>query len=115
MDITPKVIFEEKIAEALGKNPAMAKDVNAVFHFDIPGPSGGKWTLDLTKADSWVSEGHAGTPSMTITVSDADFVNVVAGKMNAQMAVMSGKLKFKPMNIGLATKLSKVLQQGRSA
>ncbi len=114
MDITPKVIFEEKISEALGKNPAMAKEVNAVFHFDIPGPSGGKWTLDLTRGDTWVTAGHNGTAQMTITVSDQDFVNVVAGKMNAQMAVMSGKLKFKPMNIALATKLSKVLKEGRA-
>lgn len=113
MELTPKVIFEEKIAEAIGKDPALAKDVNAIFHFDLPGPNGGKWTLDLTRDTSWVATGLNGTPAMTITVSDADFVNVVSGKMNAQMAVMSGKLKFKPMNIALATKLSKVLSRGR--
>ncbi len=114
MDITPKAIFEEKIATALGKNPALAKEVNAVFHFEVPGPSGGQWTLDLTKESNWVSAGLNGSPSMTITVNDQDFVNVVVGKMNPQMAVMSGKLKFKPMNIALATKLSKVLKEGRA-
>ena len=114
MDITPKVIFEKKIAEALGKNPALAKEVNAVFHFNLPGPDGGQWTLDLTKENGWVSGGLSGTAAMTITVSDADFINVVAGKLNAQMAVMSGKLKFKPMNIALATKLSKVLSTARN-
>jgi putative sterol carrier protein len=114
MDITPKFIFEEKISEAIGKNPALAKDVNAVFHFDIPGPNGGQWTLDLTKDNSWVTSGLNGSANMTIVVNDQDFVNVVAGKMNAQMAVMSGKLKFKPMNIALATKLSKVLKEGRA-
>ena len=114
MQITPKEIFEKRIADALGKNPALAKEVNAVFHFDLPGPDGGKWTLDLTREHDWVAAGLTGTAAMTITVSDTDFVNVVAGKLNAQMAVMSGKLKFKPMNIALATRLSKVLQAGRS-
>ncbi len=113
MDVTPKVIFEEKIAEALGKNPALAKDVNAVFHFEVPGPHGGRWTLDLTREASWVSPGLVGAANMTITVSDDDFVKVVTGKMNAQMAVMSGKLRFQPMNIALASKLSKVLATAR--
>jgi len=113
MSITPKVIFETKIAEALGRNPALAKEVGAIFHFDLAGPDGGKWTLDLTRESDWVSGGLNGTASMTITVSDSDFINVVAGKLNATNAVMSGKLKFKPMNIALATKLSKVLQTAR--
>jgi hypothetical protein len=113
MEITPKDIFEKHIATALSKNPALARDVNAVFHFDLAGPTGGQWTLDLTREEGWVAGGLQGTPQMTITVSDADFINVVAGKLNAQTAVITGKLKFKPMNIALASKLSKVLSTGR--
>ena len=114
MQITPKDIFEKHIADALVKNPALARDVNAVFHFDLGGPAGGQWTLDLTREQDWVAGGLQGTPQMTITVSDADFISVVAGKMNAQTAVITGKLKFKPMNIALAAKLSKVLSSART-
>lgn len=113
MDITPKVIFEEKIAESIAKNPSLAKDVNAIFHFDVSGPQGGKWTLDLTKESGWVTAEHQGTPAMTISVADTAFMDIVSGKLNGQMAFMSGKIKFKPMNIALASKLSKVLATGR--
>ncbi|MBI3185691.1 MAG: SCP2 sterol-binding domain-containing protein [Myxococcales bacterium] len=113
--MTPKEIFETRIPEALGKNPTLAKEVGAIVHFDLPGPLGGQWTLDLTREKDWVSAGLNGTAALTISASDADFVSVVSGKMNAQMAVMTGKLKFKPMNIVLATKLSKVLSAGRTA
>lgn len=113
MDITPKTIFEQRIPEAIGKNPALAKDVNAVFQFDVSGPEGGKWALDLTKDKDWVTATEVQNPAMTITVSDQDFLAIVSGKLNGQMAFMSGKIKFKPMNIALATKLSKVLAAGR--
>jgi putative sterol carrier protein len=113
MDVTPQTIFEQKIPEAIGKNPALAKDVNAIFQFDVSGPQGGKWALDLTKEKDWVTATEVQNPAMTITVSDQDFLAIVSGKLNGQMAFMSGKIKFKPMNIALATKLSKVLAAGR--
>lgn len=113
MDITPKDILEERLPAAIGKNPALAKDVNAIFQFDVSGPQGGKWVLDLTKEAAWVTVGENPSPAMTIAVSDADFIQIVSGKLNGQMAFMSGKIKFKPMNIALATKLSKVLAAGR--
>jgi len=114
MDITPKEIFEVRIAKAIGKNPAIAKEVNAIFQFDISGPEGGKWTLDLTKESDWVSIGHNGTPNMTIAAVDTDFIAIVSGKMNGQMAFMTGKLKLKPLDIALAAKLTKVLSSGRA-
>ncbi len=113
MDITPKQIFEQKLPAAIGKNPALARDVNAVFQFDVSGPQGGKWVLDLTKETNWVTASETPSPAMTISVSDQDFLAIVSGKLNGQMAFMSGKIKFKPMNIALATKLSKVLAAGR--
>jgi putative sterol carrier protein len=46
---------------------------------------------------------------MTVTVSDQDFVKIRNKQLNAQMAAMQGKLKFKPMDMGLAMKLGKLL------
>jgi putative sterol carrier protein len=43
-----------------------------------------------------------------VTASSGDFMNIVGGKMNAQMAFMSGKLKIKG-DMGLAMKLQKVI------
>jgi putative sterol carrier protein len=107
--MTAKDIIETEIPGALNQKPELAKDINSIIHFDITGDNGGKWTLDLTKASDWVSSGANGTPKMTITVSNEDFVKIREKKLNAQMAAMQGKLKFKPMDMGLAMKLAKLL------
>jgi putative sterol carrier protein len=108
-DITPKTIIEEQMAQRLQANAAMAKEINAVLHFQIDGPTGGTWTVDCTKDKDWIKAGAEGTPKMTIVCSDVDFVKIVKKELNAQMAAMQGKLKFKPMDMGLAMKLGKLL------
>lgn len=104
-----KDIIEKDIPEVLKAKPELAKDINAVIHFDISGEGGGKWTLDCTKAADWISEGINGASKMTVAVSGEDFVKIREKKLNAQMAAMQGKLKFKPMDMGLAMKLAKLL------
>ncbi|CAM4411991.1 SCP2 sterol-binding domain-containing protein [Corallococcus exiguus] len=106
---TAKDIIEGQIPEKLQAKPELAKDINAIIHFDVSGDGGGKWTLDTTKTEGWVSEGLNGASKMTVTVSNDDFVKIREGKLNPQMAAMQGKLKFKPMDMGLAMKLAKLL------
>ncbi|OJT20301.1 SCP-2 sterol transfer family protein [Archangium sp. Cb G35] len=102
-------IIENDIPTVLQQNPQLAKDINSVIHFIITGDNGGTWTLDCTKADGWVAKGAEGAPKMTVTVSNDDFVKIRAKQLNAQMAAMQGKLKFKPMDMALAMKLAKLL------
>ena len=102
-------IIEKDIPAALQQKPELAKDINSVIHFTITGDNGGTWTLDCTKSDNWVTKGAEGSPKMTVTVSNDDFVKIRAKQLNAQMAAMQGKLKFKPMDMGLAMKLAKLL------
>ncbi len=107
--MTSKDILETEIPTLLKEKPELAKDLNAIVHFVVSGDGGGTWTLDCTKDADWVSSGANGTPKMTISVSNEDFVKIRAKQMNAQMAAMQGKLKFKPMDMGLAMKLAKLL------
>jgi putative sterol carrier protein len=102
-------IIEKDIPATLQQKPELAKDINSVIHFNITGDNGGTWTLDCTKSDNWVTKGAEGSPKMTVTVSNDDFVKIRAKQLNAQMAAMQGKLKFKPMDMGLAMKLGKIL------
>jgi putative sterol carrier protein len=107
--MTSKDILETDIPKILTEKPELAKDINAIIHFDVSGDNGGKWTLDLTKASDWVSQGLNGASKMTVSMSNDDFVKIREKKLNAQMAAMQGKLKFKPMDMGLAMKLGKLL------
>jgi len=108
-DMTAKSILETEIPTLLQAKPELAKEINAVVHFNVTGDQGGQWTLDLTRSSDWVSSGLQGEPKMTVTVSDQDFVKIRQKQLNAQMAAMQGKLKFKPMDMGLAMKLGKLL------
>ncbi len=107
--MTSKDILETEIPSLLTSKPDLAKGINAIIHFNITGAQGGSWTMDLTKPSDWVKAGIEGTPKMTITVSDEDFVKIREKQLNAQMAAMQGKLKFKPMDMGLAMKLGALL------
>ena len=107
--MTAKDILETEIPGVLTQKPELAKDINAIIHFNITGDGGGTWTLDLTKGADWLSPGAVGTPKMTITCSSDDFVKIRQKQLNPQMAAMQGKLKFKPMDMGLAMKLGKLL------
>ena len=104
-----KDILETQIPGRITAKPELATDINAVIHFNITGDGGGEWTLDCTKADDWVSAGKNGESKMTITCAAPDFEKIIAKQMNAQMAAMQGKLKFKPMDMGLAMKLAKLM------
>ena len=104
-----KDIFDTEIPNRIKAKPELAKDINAVVHFNITGDGGGTWTLDATKAEDWITAGANGDPKMVITATAVDFEKIVSKQMNAQMAAMSGKLKFKPMDMGIAMKLGKLI------
>lgn len=109
MDLTPKSLIEQDIAQKFTDKPGLAKDINSIFEFNITGANGGTWTLDATEeAGGKITEGSTGTAKCIVTVSDQEFVNIVTKKTNAQMAFMSGKLKVKG-DMALALKLTKVL------
>lgn len=108
-DPTPKEIFETKIADGLKADPGRAKAINAVYQFNVTGPNGGTWTVDLRAASPGVKSGAAEKANCTITVADTDFINLVTGKANGQTLFMSGKIKIAG-DMGLAMKLTQVLK-----
>lgn len=108
-DPTVKEILEQKIPQRLATHASLAGEIDAMVHFQITGDGGGTWTLDTTDGKQSVVSGAEGEPKMVITCSDQDFIRIATGQLNANMAAMSGKLKFKPMDMGLAMKLGKLL------
>ena len=88
-------------------DPGKVANIKAIYLFKITGDSGGVWYVDLTGPEPKIGAGEI-QANCTITCTDADFVNIVTGKLNGQMAFMTGKLKIAG-DMGLALKLQKIL------
>jgi putative sterol carrier protein len=81
-----------------------AAGMKAVYQWDITGEGGGKWNAVIDNGNITVSEGQHASPNITITVSAKDWLDILNGKLDGQMAFMSGKLKVKG-DMSLAMKL----------
>ena len=101
-------VFERHMPERLRSKPDVVAKINAVYQFVISGPNGGQWSVDCTSPGGRVATGQAPQPQCTVSCADADFLNIVNGKLNAQMAFMSGRLKIQG-DMGLAMKLQQIL------
>lgn len=106
--MTPKEYFEQKVPENLKNRAEKIAAITCIYEFQINGPAGGVWTLDLSVPGGQVTAGSLGKADCTITMQDENFVKLVTGQLNPQMAFMTGKLKVAG-NMGLALKLQNVL------
>jgi len=112
MATTVKEFFDKRVPEALLANPGRAKDVAAIYQFQISGESGGTWTADLLATPPVCAAGVTGQPQCTIEVSDTDFCTLVDGGAQAAMQILlAGRLKISG-DPSLIAKLMGVLQMG---
>src|SRR5436190_21931822 len=88
-----KEIFEVKIPQKLETNAPKIANINAIYEFNITGDGGGIWSIDLTDGNKKVVPGSTGNAKCTVTVASSDFSDIIEGKLNPQMAFMTGKLK----------------------
>jgi putative sterol carrier protein len=85
-------------------NKDAAKGLNAIYQFDLSGDGGGKWAVLINNEQCSVQEGAHPSPNITISMAAKDYLDMVAGKLNGQMAFMTGKLRIQG-DMGLALKL----------
>jgi len=103
-----KDVFEKHMLERLRNKPDVVAKIASVYQFDISGPGGGEWSVDCTTPGGAVSAGRRNEATCTVRCTDADFLNIVNGELNALKAFMSGKLKIQG-DMGLAMKLQQIL------
>ena len=96
--------FSEYLPTKLEKNPALCKEVNAIYQFDLDGF--GIYTVDLTGTGE-VRQGASEEPGCVVTAASADFEKLLDNPASAMMLFSMGKLKVS--NIGLALSLQKLL------
>jgi putative sterol carrier protein len=110
-DVTPKVVFEERIASGLTANADKAKEINASYLFKIAGDDGGQWILDLTVPE--VRPGEDGGADCTIHMESTDFIDMIEGRLPGAQAFMTGKLRIEG-DMGLAMKLQEIFAMQQS-
>jgi len=96
--------FSEYLPAKVKNDPSLAADANAIFQFDIEGA--GSWVLDLT-GEGTVVEGTHESAGCVITSDKGTWEKILDNPAEAMKMFMFGKLKAS--NIGLATKLQKIL------
>jgi putative sterol carrier protein len=74
-------------------NATAAQGMDKVFQFDLSGEDGGKWYIVVKDDACEVHEGTHEDPSVTLTMSDEDWLAMVNKQLNGVQAFMSGKLK----------------------
>lgn len=103
-----KEFMEVEVPRRLAAKPELATSINAMVRFNVEGDGGGSWLLDTTYSPGTVTTLKDPMAKMTITCSVRDAENIIAKKLSAQTAAMTGKLKLKPLDMGLAMKLAKL-------
>ncbi|GMT49653.1 MAG: sterol-binding domain-containing protein [bacterium] len=98
----PKDFFNQVLQSKLEKNKDKIKELSCTYKFVITGDDGGVWRIHC-KDEPSIEEGE-GEADCTITMSDKNFVKMVSGKLNPQMAFMMRKLKVEG-EMSLALKL----------
>ena len=110
-DITPDDFYLKWVPEQAAANPdqmTKIKDINAVIQVVLTGERGGEYYMELVGGQMKTAKGKADSPKMTITQAVGDWREINAGRLNPQMAFMSGKIKISG-DMSLAMKLGSIM------
>ncbi len=75
-------------------NPDAAEGVDVVFQFHISGDAGGDWYCEIQYQACTIESGVHDNPACTLNMKDADFAEMMAGRLPPMAAFTSGKLRI---------------------
>ncbi len=111
-DITPDDFYLKWIPAQAAENDeeqqAKLKGFNAVIQFVLTGDDGGEYLMKLEDGKVETSKEKSDAAQLTVTYAVADWREMNAGRLNPQMAFMSGKLKVSG-DMSLAMKLGTIM------
>jgi len=84
-----------------------AKGVHARYQWELSGPNGGEWWIDVNDGTYKIGQGKIDNPSVTFITSDADWVAMSNGKLKGTWAYLTGRLKVRGSQ-AVARKLNEI-------
>ena len=92
IDSTPQEVFD-----SMSKNfqANQAKGVHARYQWNLNGPQGGQWWIDVNDGKFKMGKGTIANPNVTFVAKDKDWVAVSNGKLGGTWAYMTGRLKIR--------------------
>jgi putative sterol carrier protein len=104
IDSTPQEVFDSMRGSF---QPARAKGVHARYQWDLSGPQGGQWWIDVEDGKYKMGKGKIDNPNVTFVAKDKDWVAVSNHQMGGTWAYLTGRLRIRG-DQGLARKLGEI-------
>jgi len=103
-DSTPQQVFD---GMRRSFQVEKAKGVNARYQFNLSGPNGGTWFVDVNDGKLQMDRGTIDHPNVTLATSDRDWVALSNGELSGTWAFLTGRLKIRG-DRNLAKKLGEI-------
>ena len=104
VDSTPQEVFDSMRGSF---QPAKAKGVHARYQWDLSGPQGGQWWIEVNDGTYKMGTGKIDHPNVTFVAKDKDWVAVSNGQLSGKWAYFTGRLKIRG-DQGVARKLGEI-------
>ena len=91
-DSTPQEVFD---AMRGSFQPAKAKGVHARYQWDLSGPNGGQWWINVEDGTYQMGKGKIPNPSVTFITKDKDWVAICHHQLSGTWAYLTGRLKVR--------------------
>ena len=101
---TPQEVFDS-MRDSF--QPAKAKGVHARYQWDLSGPNGGQWWIDVEDGNYKMGKGKIDNPTVTFVTSDKDWVAISSHQLSGTWAYMTGRFKVRG-DQGVARKLGEI-------
>ncbi len=101
---TPQQVFD---GMRQSFRPNQAKGVHARYQWELSGPQGGQWWIDVNDGTYKMGKGKIPNPSVTFVATDKDWVAVSNHQLGGTWAYLSGRLKIRG-DQGVARKLGEM-------
>jgi hypothetical protein len=95
-DIRHRVIGRVLRAFSLLYRFDLGRELQAVIAFEVDGPGGGQWHVDLAPTAATSASGAVDRPSLTVHLRATDiFCQMLTGRLNLPLVLLTGQLKLR--------------------